>query len=111
MSVPDRPGLRDPADVKLRLLMVCLGNICRSPTAEAVLRQRLHAHGLHERVVVDSAGTGAWHGGDAPDPRSQRHALLRGYDLSGYLRDWLAEGPKTKGNLKLEIDVDPQSFL
>jgi len=66
----------------LRVLMVCLGNICRSPTAEAVLRQRLVAHGLHAQVEVDSAGTGAWHAGDPPDARAQRHALRRGYDLS-----------------------------
>jgi protein-tyrosine phosphatase len=62
--------------------MVCLGNICRSPTAEAVLRAKLKAAGLGEHVVVDSAGTGSWHIGNAPDPRSQRHAATRGYDLS-----------------------------
>ena len=67
---------------KLRVLMVCMGNICRSPTAEAVLRQRLHAAGLADAVEVDSAGTHAWHSGDAPDPRSIRHAQRRGYDLT-----------------------------
>jgi protein-tyrosine phosphatase len=64
------------------LLMVCLGNICRSPTAEAVLRAKLFDAGLAHRVFVDSAGTGGWHVGDPPDPRSQRHAARRGYDLS-----------------------------
>jgi protein-tyrosine phosphatase len=64
------------------LLMVCLGNICRSPTAEAVLRAKLVDAGLAHRVFVDSAGTGGWHVGDPPDPRSQRHAARRGYDLS-----------------------------
>lgn len=67
---------------KLRILMVCLGNICRSPTAEVVLRERLRASGLGDRVQVDSAGTGSWHVGSPPDARSQRHALRRGYDLS-----------------------------
>ena len=67
---------------RLRVLMVCLGNICRSPTAEAVLRHKLAAAGLGDRVDVDSAGTGSWHVGEPPDPRSQRHALRRGYDLS-----------------------------
>jgi protein-tyrosine phosphatase len=67
---------------QLRVLMVCMGNICRSPTAEAVLRQRLLAAGLAEQVEVDSAGTGGWHVGEAPDARAQRHALQRGYDLS-----------------------------
>ncbi|HET8871834.1 MAG TPA: low molecular weight protein-tyrosine-phosphatase [Aquabacterium sp.] len=65
-----------------RVLMVCMGNICRSPTAEAVLRHKLKEAGLHERVWVDSAGTHAYHEGSPPDDRSQRHALQRGYDLS-----------------------------
>lgn len=65
-----------------RILMVCMGNICRSPTAEAVLRHKLAQAGLHERVQVDSAGTHAYHVGSPPDERSQKHARLRGYDLS-----------------------------
>lgn len=64
------------------VLMVCLGNICRSPTAEAVLRHQLQAAGLAEHVHIDSAGTGDWHVGEPPDARSQRHAAQRGYDLS-----------------------------
>jgi protein-tyrosine phosphatase len=68
---------------EVRVLMVCLGNICRSPTAEAVLRAKLESVGLAHRVHVDSAGTGGWHVGDPPDSRSQRHAAKRGYDLSG----------------------------
>ena len=66
-----------------RVLFVCLGNICRSPTAEGVFRQ------LHDReapsleVEADSAGTADYHVGDPPDPRSQRAALRRGIDLSG----------------------------
>ena len=66
----------------LRVLLVCMGNICRSPTAEGVLRQRLVAAGLAEQVDVDSAGTGGWHAGEPPDARAQRHARLRGFDLS-----------------------------
>ncbi len=65
------------------VLMVCMGNICRSPTAEAVLRHKLHAVGAAERVRVDSAGTHAWHEGDPPDARSIRHARRRGYELAG----------------------------
>lgn len=64
----------------MRLLFVCSGNICRSPTAEGVLRQLAHAASLE--LEVDSAGIGGWHSGDAPDARSVRHAKLRGYDLS-----------------------------
>lgn len=67
---------------ELRVLMVCLGNICRSPTAEAVLRAKLDRAGLGSRVQVDSAGTGNWHVGEPPDARAQRHAVKRGYDLS-----------------------------
>lgn len=66
----------------MRVLFVCLGNICRSPTAEAVFRQRLQQAGLSERVTVDSAGTGDWHVGKSPDSRSTEAALRRGYDLS-----------------------------
>ncbi|MHC6224702.1 low molecular weight protein-tyrosine-phosphatase [Pseudomonas sp. X10] len=66
----------------MRVLFVCLGNICRSPTAEGVLRHQLQAAGLASRVHVASAGTGDWHVGKAPDKRTSRAALLRGYDLS-----------------------------
>lgn len=62
--------------------MICMGNICRSPTAEAVLRHQLQRAGLDGRVEVDSAGTHGYHVGSPPDPRSQEHAALRGYDLS-----------------------------
>lgn len=67
---------------ELRILMVCMGNICRSPTAEGVLKHKLKQVGLHERVQVDSAGTHASHVGCPPDERSQKHAKQRGYDLS-----------------------------
>ncbi|WP_407311422.1 low molecular weight protein-tyrosine-phosphatase [Pseudomonas sp. nanlin1] len=66
----------------MRVLFVCLGNICRSPTAQGVLQQQLFQAGLAERVEVASAGTGAWHVGKPPDARSQRAALARNYDLS-----------------------------
>lgn len=65
----------------MRILFVCLGNICRSPTAEAVLRHKLLELGL-EGVEVDSAGTGDWHVGKPPDSRTRQAAQLRGYDLS-----------------------------
>ncbi|PXX50682.1 low molecular weight protein-tyrosine-phosphatase [Aquitalea magnusonii] len=64
------------------VLMVCMGNICRSPTAEGVLRAHVQQAGLDELVTVDSAGTHAYHIGEAPDPRSCKAALQRGYDLS-----------------------------
>jgi protein-tyrosine phosphatase len=62
--------------------MVCTGNICRSPTAEGVLRHRVRAAGLDGQVHIDSAGTHDYHVGSPPDERSCHHASLRGYDLS-----------------------------
>lgn len=66
----------------VRVLFVCMGNICRSPTAEVVLRARLAGTGLADRVIVDSAGTGPWHVGEPPDARATEAAARRGYDLS-----------------------------
>ncbi|SFC07431.1 protein-tyrosine phosphatase [Marinospirillum celere] len=67
---------------KVSVLFVCLGNICRSPTAEGVFRQQVENAGLNDRLQIDSAGTGDWHVGKAPDKRMQAAALDRGYDLS-----------------------------
>ena len=64
----------------VRVLFVCLGNICRSPTAEAVFRVAAAKAGL-SHVEADSAGTGDWHVGSPPDGRAIRHAARRGYDL------------------------------
>ncbi|MBM7334397.1 MAG: low molecular weight protein-tyrosine-phosphatase [Alcanivorax sp.] len=63
------------------VLFVCLGNICRSPTAEAVFRRRVTDAGLEERIHIDSAGTGDWHIGKAPDRRASAAAAQRGYEL------------------------------
>jgi protein-tyrosine phosphatase len=66
----------------VRVLFVCMGNICRSPIAQGVLENVLRREGLEDEVFVDSAGTGAWHVGSPPDERAQRSAGLRGLDLS-----------------------------
>lgn len=66
----------------VRVLFVCMGNICRSPTAEAVFRRCAERAGLSHAIVVDSAGTHGYHIGRAPDPRAQRAAARRGYDLT-----------------------------
>jgi protein-tyrosine phosphatase len=63
----------------VRIVFVCLGNICRSPTAEGVMRQLAARAGID--VVLDSAGTGSWHVGEPPDPRTVRAANKRGYEL------------------------------
>jgi protein-tyrosine phosphatase len=67
----------------IKVLMVCMGNICRSPTAEGVLIDKLHELGLQDRIKTDSAGTHDYHIGRPPDPRAQEAAMQRGYDLSG----------------------------
>jgi len=66
----------------VKVLFVCLGNICRSPTAEAVFRHQVQAAGLEGRIHIDSAGTADWHRGKAPDGRSCQFAGRRGYDLA-----------------------------
>ena len=69
-----------------RILFVCMGNICRSPTAEGVMRSLLREAGLEDRIEVDSAGTGGWHAGDPPDARAAEAARARGIALSGAAR-------------------------
>ena len=70
----------------MRILFVCLGNICRSPTAEGVMRRLVREQGLEGEIEIDSAGTGAWHVGDPPDPRSTQAARRRGTILEGAAR-------------------------
>ena len=65
----------------LSILFVCLGNICRSPTAEAVFRQRVRDAGLSDRLHIASAGTGDWHIGRPPDRRASAAAAERGYPM------------------------------
>jgi protein-tyrosine phosphatase len=69
-----------------RILFVCLGNICRSPTAEAVMRGLVAEAGLEDEIEIESAGTGDWHVGDPPDPRSVAAAAERGVELTGAAR-------------------------
>lgn len=68
---------------KFSILFVCMGNICRSPTAEAVFRHAAAGSGIAAYVEIDSAGTDAYHVGQSPDRRAQQAARSRGYDLSG----------------------------
>ncbi|GIX23673.1 MAG: phosphotyrosine protein phosphatase [Caldimonas sp.] len=116
---------------KFSVLFVCTGNICRSPTAEVVVRHHLQRAGLVDRVHLDSAGTHGYHVGHPPDERAQAHAARRGYDLSalrarkvdaadfqrfdlilamdrGHLH-WLRESCPTAehGKLKLMMDFAP----
>lgn len=77
MSAPEKP-----AAPPVRVLFVCMGNICRSPSAHGVFRHRVRQAGLEEHITVVSAGTHGYHVGTPPDERSQAHAARRGYDLS-----------------------------
>ena len=76
------PTRREP----VRLLFVCLGNICRSPTAEGTMRSLVRDAGLADRIELDSAGTGAWHAGSPPDERASVAAARRGIELGGVAR-------------------------
>ena len=68
------------------ILFVCLGNICRSPAAEGVFKQKIKDRDLENLFIVDSAGTGGWHVGNLPDPRMRESALLRGIELTSRSR-------------------------
>jgi protein-tyrosine phosphatase len=72
----------------VRVCFVCLGNICRSPTAEAVMRHLVRAAGLEARVAIESAGTGDWHVGEPRDARSRAVGAARGIPLSGAARQF-----------------------
>ena len=83
MSPSERQRRPESAGGMVRILFVCMGNICRSPIAEAVARTMAQRQGLSSRLAFDSAGThGHHHAGEAPDPRARRVAARRGYDLS-----------------------------
>ncbi|MFN3862232.1 MAG: low molecular weight protein-tyrosine-phosphatase [Roseateles sp.] len=87
-----------------RILFFCMGNICRSPTAEGVMRAKLAAAGLD--IEVDSAGTHGWHVGAPPDARSQAHARRRGYDLSPLRARQLVRDDFEHFDLLLAMDGD-----
>jgi protein-tyrosine phosphatase len=85
-----------------RLLFVCTGNICRSPTAEAVARSVASQRGVVWHV--DSAGTSAWHVGEAPDPRAIDVAVRRGHDLAGIRSRALVEGDFSRFDHLIALD-------
>ena len=127
-SAPRAPAAQPS---RTSVLFVCMGNICRSPTAEAVFREHAERAGLGHRLLIDSAGTGDWHVGEPPDHRAIVHARRRGYDLAslrarqvrrddfsrfawilamdmGNLRDLVALRPRDyPGHLGLLLDFVP----
>ncbi len=74
--------------MKRKILFVCLGNICRSPSAEAVMNAYLRINYLDTEFECDSAGTGGWHAGDPADSRMKKHAIKRDYDLTSIARQF-----------------------
>lgn len=96
---------------EIKILFVCMGNICRSPTAEGVVRKIIINNGLENIIKVDSAGTHGYHIGDPPDPRTCEAALRRGVDLSGLRARKVVPGDFEHFDLLLAMDRDNLSLL
>jgi protein-tyrosine phosphatase len=96
---------RRPDHKSVSVLFVCLANICRSPTAEGILRQYVKEAGLSERIVVDSAGSADYHAGEPPDPRACLVAANRGYDLSRLRARQINEHDFARFDYILAMDV------
>ena len=77
----------------VKILFVCLGNICRSPAAEGVFKHMLRQRGITDRFNIDSAGTYGGHAGELPDPRMRSHAARRGYLLEHRVTDYCRHYP------------------
>ena len=94
----------------MRILFVCMGNICRSPTAEGVMRGLLRDEGLEEAIAIESAGTGGWHAGSAPDERAVAAARSRDIVVEGAARQVTAEDFE-RFDLLLAMDRDNEREL
>ncbi|WP_418136081.1 low molecular weight protein-tyrosine-phosphatase [Agrobacterium sp. El2ro-1b] len=88
----------------ITVVFVCMGNICRSPLAEGVLKDLTDGEGVSDRITVDSAGTGGWHAGDAPDPRSIAMARRHGIDISRQRARQVTRGDFEAFDLILAMD-------
>lgn len=94
-----------------KILFVCMGNICRSPTAEGVFRDKVEGAGLSAEFKIDSAGTHAYHVGEPPDLRSQEYALKRGINLSTQRARQVQASDFTQFDLILAMDKDNLRLL
>ncbi len=101
----------DSNQLKSSVLFVCMGNICRSPTAEVVLRTLVKKIGLQENIIANSAGTHTFHVGEKADERSQKIALKRGYDLSHHIAREVSLKDFTDYDLILGMDWDNLAIL
>ncbi len=93
-----------------RICFVCLGNICRSPTAEAVMAHRLEFDDLDVHVEVESAGTGSWHAGHPPDERARDEAVRRGIAMGGTARQFVVDD-FARFDLVMAMDADNAAAL
>lgn len=81
MKCKRKPAPATGSNIRASVLFVCMGNICRSPTAESVFREHAQRAGLLDEILIESAGIGDWHVGQPPDKRAIAHARRRGYNL------------------------------
>jgi protein-tyrosine phosphatase len=96
---------------KVNVLMVCMGNICRSPLAQGLFERRVEEAGLTHQIATDSAGTHAYHVGNPPDPRSQQTALRHGIDLSSQRARKVAVSDFEKFDYVMAMDNDNHALL
>ncbi|OGT21230.1 MAG: phosphotyrosine protein phosphatase [Gammaproteobacteria bacterium RBG_16_57_12] len=99
------------SDNKVKVLFVCMGNICRSPTAHGVFRNLVMQQGVSELILIDSAGTHAYHIGEAPDPRAMSSARRRGVDISDLRARRVAEDDFEHFDYILAMDRDNLEIL
>lgn len=86
------------------LLFVCLGNICRSPSAEAVMKELVEKNGLESNFHIDSAGTSGWHNGDGADARMKAHAIRRGIELTSISRKFYPDSDFEEFDMIIGMD-------
>lgn len=96
---------------RISVLFVCMGNICRSPTAEGVFRHHVSEAGLAEHIEIDSAGTHAYHVGEPPDRRAQSAAERRGISLAGIRARRVEAGDFERFTYVLAMDLDNHTLL
>lgn len=96
---------------QVKVLVVCMGNICRSPLAHGLLEHRVAKAGLAGRITIDSAGTHAYHVGNPPDPRSQQTALRHGIDLSSQRARKVVASDFAEFDYVLAMDNDNHALL
>ena len=97
--------------MSVRVLFVCMGNICRSPTAHALFREQIKGAGLEDRIDIDSAGTHAYHIGNAPDARATATALARGIDMTDLRARQICEADFEQFDYVVAMDRDNLALL